>query len=111
MNFKPKNFIAVFVTVLLVVYIVYQSWFFISGPKIILNATDGFLATSSALTLSGQAVNVAWLTLNGQQIFTDEKGFWSESLLLPPGISIMTVKALDRFGREKSRSIRIIFNG
>ena len=63
------------------------------------------------INLSGRARDAAWLTLNGDQIFTDKEGFWQETLIVSRGMSIMTVTAKDRFGREKSTSIRIIFNG
>lgn len=96
--------------VLLVLYILFQARFLILGPQIsITYPTDATEVSESVLTMTGRATNVAGLTLNGRKIYTDEKGYWSEKLLLSPGPSIMTLTGRDRFGREDTEQVRVIF--
>jgi hypothetical protein len=94
---------------ILVLYIIFQARFIILGPSLtILYPKDAAEVVESTMTMTGIATNVAWLELNGRQIFTDEEGYWSEKLLLQPGPSIMTVKGRDRFGREEEKQVRVI---
>jgi hypothetical protein len=60
--------------------------------------------------MKGQAANVAYLSLNGRQIFTDEAGAWSEKLVARKGLSIMSVRGKDRLGRETEKQIRVVIN-
>lgn len=92
-------------------YALFQARFLILGPIISVDThEDGEVVNGSVLVLGGQGENVAWLSLNGHQIFMDEDGRWSEKLLISTGTSIMTVEARDRFGRKKVKSISIILD-
>jgi hypothetical protein len=96
---------------LLLIYILFQARFLIMGPRVnIVSPQDGSSVSGQVVTVEGTASNVAWLTLNGRQIYTDESGHWTEKLLVAPGLSIMTVTARDRFGREIEKSIQIVLN-
>lgn len=107
---KPKHILIILLFLLLTAYSLYQARFLILGPQVwITSHLDGETAASSIITISGQARNAAWLSLNGRQIFTDERGFWEETVAVSEGASIMTVKVRDRFGREKIKHVRIIF--
>lgn len=106
---KPKYGILTALFVLLIVYSLYQARFLILGPQIwIDNPQDGRTVESSLVVAEGRSSNIAWISLNDRQIFTDEEGRWSEKLIVSSGISIMTVKARDRFGREVQKSVQIV---
>lgn len=97
--------------VLFALYCLFQARYLILGPGISIEShIDGAEVTEPVITLTGTARNAAWISLNGRQIFTNEKGHWSEKLILAKGLSIMTLNVRDRFGREESESIRIILN-
>lgn len=107
-NLKPKYWFLVVLFVFLLSYSIFQARFIILGPKLLVTSpSSGATVDSPVVMIEGQAKNVAWLSLNDRQIFTDENGNWSEELIVTEGISIMTIKALDRFGREVKRSIEI----
>ncbi|MEK7175976.1 MAG: hypothetical protein AAB695_01205 [Patescibacteria group bacterium] len=109
-DFSPKYWLLVSLSVLFFFYIIFQARFLILGPQVWINyPKDGEVVASSVITMSGVARNAAWLTLNGRQIFTNENGLWSEKLIVLPGLSIMAVKARDRFGRESEERVRIIY--
>ena len=107
----PK-YVAIFLFFALIVgYSLFQARFLILGPRVsVATPTDGARAQNELVAIEGTARNAAWLSLNGRQIFTDEHGYWNEKLLVPQGLSIMTVTARDRFGREAEKEIRIFLN-
>lgn len=95
--------------ILLAGYSLYQARFLILGPQIwVESPKNGETVEDSLVIIRGRAKNIAWISLNGRQIFTDEEGNWSEKLIVSPGLSIMTVKARDRFGRETEKILQIV---
>lgn len=84
----------------LFVYIAFQARFLIVGPEITLTNEPDSVQNSPTVTLAGNARNIAKITLNGRQIFTDQSGYFSEALVLENGYTIATITATDRYGRE-----------
>lgn len=110
-DLRPKHAFFIILFVLLTVYSLYQARFLILGPQIwIDNPQDNETVESPVIIMEGRSSNIAWISLNDRQIFTDEYGKWSEKLIVSPGLSIMTVKARDRFGRETEKNVRIVLN-
>ncbi|MBX4181260.1 hypothetical protein KW807_00150 [Candidatus Parcubacteria bacterium] len=106
-----RQLLIILFSCLLVLYILFQARFLILGPGVTIQIPrDGEVATTSVITVSGTSRNIARITLNDRQIFTDAKGHWSEKLVLSKGLSIITVRVSDHFGREKHESIRVILN-
>lgn len=84
-------------------YMFFQARNLIQGPTIVLNEMPTMLASSETSTLiSGSVQNVVVLRLNGREIHTDESGRFAHTLTLEQGYSIMTLEALDRYGRKTS---------
>jgi len=106
-----RRALVIFFFVLLVVYALFQGRFVILGPQIQIDTPkDNAILTSNVLVVSGRAENVAYLSLDGRQIYTDKDGNWSEKLIAPLGISILELRARDRFGREIEKTIRVVLN-
>ena len=84
----------------LLLYITFQARFLIVGPEITLMNEPASVQNSPTITLTGTARNIAKITLNGRQIFTDQSGYFSEALVLENGYTIATITATDRYGRE-----------
>lgn len=106
-----KHFLAALLAVAAVAYFLFQARFMVAGPMLeITSPQNGALVASSVVSIEGIAKNIAWISLNGRQIFTDESGHWAESLALPPGTNIMTVTTRDRFGREEEKTIQVYAN-
>jgi hypothetical protein len=110
-KFSMKQIVFTLTCVIALSYFTYQARFLIfgSGLKITYPANGASVATP-LLMVEGQAKNIAWISLNDRQIFTDEKGFWKEKLMVSPGPSIITVKTRDRFGREEKKTIQVVAN-
>lgn len=97
--------------VLLAGYALFEARFIILGPQVHISyPADGGSVQSNIILMEGTSKNISWLSLNGRQIFTNGEGFWSEKLIVAKGVSIMRVKASDRFGRETEKTVRFILN-
>lgn len=86
-------------------YILFQARFLIAGPQITLTEEPVRMQNERIIYLSGNARNITKITLNGRQIFTDERGYFREALVLENGYTIATIAAVDRYGRE-TREVR-----
>lgn len=110
-DIKPRHAFLIVLFILLTSYSLYQARAFLIGPQIwIESPQDGKTVSDYLVVIRGRSRNIAWISLNDRQIFTDEEGKWSEKLIVSQGLSIMTVKARDRSGREIEESVRIVLN-
>ncbi len=92
-------------------YIYAQSITYIKGPQLVITSpTDGFATTEQLLTVTGNAQNISFIQMNGNQIFADSSGNFSEKLLLDPGYNIITVNVTDRFERDLSATVRVTYS-
>ena len=95
---------------LLTLYAYHQSREYLRGPRLTIETpADGAAFTSPLIMLSGTAENVAFFTLNGRQIFTDESGRFGEQLLLQEGYTIITLEAKDRFGHRAEKRLELVY--
>ncbi|MEK7461508.1 MAG: hypothetical protein AAB586_00325 [Patescibacteria group bacterium] len=108
-DIRLRYAIGIILFIFFVIYFLYQARALLYGPQIqIENLKDGQVVADPLVIIEGQSKNIAWVSLNDRQIFTDEDGKWSEKLLVSPGLSIMTIKARDRFGHEIRKNVRIV---
>ncbi len=96
------------VAIVIIGYGLFEARKLIEGPVVIIQSpTDGSATSSTAVVISGEAENISFLTINDAPAYTDEQGHFSELLSLPAGFTILTVAAIDRFGRRVSKSVSI----
>lgn len=108
-DLRPRSLVLIALFVLLVFYALYEARALISGPYIKINQPqDGSMVASPLVIVEGESSNISWISLNGRQIFTDNDGRWSEKLLVSPGLSIISLYARDRFGRETEEEIQVV---
>jgi len=73
------------------------------GPVLsVRTPTSGAHYTDGIVTIAGNAQRATSLTLDGSPILPDQDGRFERSLAFPRGTSILTLAALDRFGRKVS---------
>ena len=107
----PKKGLWIVLFLLLIAYTLFQGRFVILGPSIhITYPTDGERLDAQVYTITGNAQNISYISLNDRQIYVDQQGNFSEKLIAPLGLSIITVRARDRFGRQKEQSVRVVYN-
>ena len=94
--------------VILVSYGLFEARRLIEGPVITITSPQSGSATSSTLlTISGTAQNISFLTVDDAPAFTDIAGHFSVTLSPPAGYTIITVAALDRFGRRARKEVEV----
>ncbi len=90
---------------------------FILGPQITILAPEaaresgvryfGYATTSALIEIRGRATHARILTLNGLVMPQDIEGNFSEPLLLASGYNIMSIRAVDRYGRSTEKKIEM----
>ena len=90
-----------FLVTVVVSYFVFQARFLLRGPSITLTSQPDVVQTEPMVKISGIAKNIVSLTLNDRPIYTDEIGNFEETLILENGYTIMTLRAKDRYGKER----------
>ena len=107
----PKQFTKIFLIGLLFFgmlgYAYYRSKDAIFGITIASSIEDGAVLDSKLLTLTGNAPHTSRFTVNGREILLDKNGDFTDTLLLQEGYTILDMEASDRFGRTKSKVIRL----
>ena len=63
---------------------------------------------SSLAIVSGNAEKAVYITLNGREIFIDKEGNFSESIIILPGFSIITLNARDKFGKTAEKKFQVV---
>jgi hypothetical protein len=97
---------------LIIGYGIYQARFVLVGPRIdIVSPEDGDVFSDPLIRAEGEVNNVARLFINGRQVFTDEAGNFSDTLLLEEGYNIIELRAEDRFGRTQIKTREVVFSG
>jgi len=103
------KYLTVAVLCAIAIYGMVEAWPLLRGPVLsIASPINGATATDGIVTISGKAVRAAALTLNGAPILHEENGDFSSTLTLPRGSSILTLVAVDRFGK-RATDVRTVF--
>lgn len=84
----------------LLTYIAYQARFLLIGPQITITDASQGTVGERVVTIEGTVRNIARISLNGKQIYTDPEGFFREAVVLGTGYNLITIAATDRYGRS-----------
>jgi len=76
-----------------------------------INAEIEEMGNSPLATIKGVASKATYLTLNGREIFIDKEGNFSESIVVLPGFSVITLNARDKFGKTALKKFEIVREG
>jgi cytoskeletal protein RodZ len=98
---KKLKWAAIIIVVLAILgYLVYQLDFLIAPPKLILQyPSQDLTINSSSINIYGQADYSSRLTINGQQIFVESDGSFSQEMNLSPGMNTLKIEATNYFGK------------
>lgn len=92
-------------------YGLFEGYDFLAGPALIVETpTDGQIFTDPLIEIRGTSKRIAKIYLNGRQIFAEDDGKFSESLLLGYGYNIIEVKVQDQFGRHITKTLSLVLN-
>lgn len=83
--------------------------FLLKGVKI--EATIEQQNSSSLAVVKGVAAKATYITLNGREIFIDKDGNFSEVVAMLPGYSVLTLDAIDKFGKTAEKKFEVVTEG
>lgn len=102
--------VGILFALLLLFFIYHQTRGLLAGPSLEIDSPqNGALLHDPILTIIGVANKIAFISMNGRQIFTDENGAFEESLLLAPGYTIITLSAEDAFKRKIKKQLQVVY--
>ena len=96
------------ITIGFVLYVVFQARFLLVGPQITLT-DQNVVQEARIVTIEGRVENIVNLTLNDRSIYTDESGYFKETLILENGYTVATLRAHDRYGRQTVRTQSFVY--
>ncbi len=97
--------------VLFVSYILFQARFIISGPEISFVDLPQVVQNERVIKLNGLAENITAIYLNGRPIVTDENGNFNEAVVLENGYTVVSIDAVDLYGRHKHIEEPFVYQG
>lgn len=107
-----KFYSIIFFSILIVGYFIFNFRIFIAGPEIIITSPqNGEMADKELIEITGKAENVNFISINDRSIFLDGEGNFKEFLLLSSGYNIIVIKAQDKFERNISKKLEVIYKG
>jgi cytoskeleton protein RodZ len=110
--FTPKKILLllVFLVVFLGLIILYREVSYFSGaPRLfIFSPENNSEISENSVTVEGRTEKDASLFINDQSILVDDEGKFKKDLTLQPGLNIINVKAINKFGEETSEGFNIL---
>ena len=104
-----KRVLVVLVVFIVLSYGLFEALKLRQGREITIEPpADGSATSTAAVTVVGTAQNISFLTINDAPSYTDEAGTFVYRFSPPAGYTVVTVAAVDRFGRRASKSV--VFN-
>lgn len=95
--------------IIIISYAIWRSLNYARGPKIdIFEPVNGSSIASTTIVIKGRAERSNSLDLNGQTVSVDEQGNFSETLILFPGVNVITLDAKDQFGRSTETKLELV---
>ena len=110
-NTNITRFVLILLSVfIVVVYIRRNTYNLVQGPVLkIEEPRNGASYREPLINIMGTVKNSAFISINGRQVFVDQKNRINEKLLLLPGYNIIEIKTKDRFGKKSQKNIDVIY--
>ncbi len=109
-KFYLKTLIVVLFLIIVFGYAAFEVWNYATGPKItVVTPVTGAVVLESLVNIEGRVQNVKKITLNDRAIVIDESGNFTEKILLSYGYNVLTLEAQDRFGKETSQELQLVY--
>lgn len=81
---------------------------FFGAPLSVITVKDGETVENSFLPISGSAKHASSVEINGRTVAIDKSGSFSDGVVLSPGYNIVEISGLDRFGKEKHKTLHLV---
>ncbi len=92
----------------LFVYLFVKVDIFVSNPElVILNPKQDNVINESQILVEGKTDKGSQVFVNNQIVTVNDEGIFKEKIILKKGINIITVRSVNRFGKEAIKSISL----
>ena len=84
----------------------------VTTPELTINKTDQTVS-SKYFSLSGSATDINYdvtLTINGEDVWVDTWGKWSQDYTLTEGKNVFTIVATNEVGKSTTETVTVVFN-
>ncbi len=98
--FKKRLLLPILLVLFILAYTIFGVMSFYNKPKFSLNIKDGVILHDPKLSLLGSIGPTDQLTLNGEVVYSDEKGNFQNFLELKPGFNTLVFKIKRILGKE-----------
>lgn len=110
----PKKIIlGIFILFLFLVvwYFWHEICYLIKAPELeVYQPPNDITVNQETFKIIGKTSPVAYLTIDGEEVYIDKKGNFEKEINLSNGVNIIKIEAKNRFGKTNIRIRRIIFN-
>lgn len=90
-------------------YFWHQLSYLINPPSIrIVHPVSDFATNKSSIEISGQTEPDTYLTVNGKELYVDNKGYFRGIVSLESGLNLLKIEAKDRFGKTNTVFRRVM---
>lgn len=118
---KRKSLIITPKRIILVIFILFLiavGWYFwkelcflIKPPELeVSQPPTDITVNQENFEIIGRTNSVAYLTVNGEEVYIDKEGNFKKEISLVSGLNIIKIEAKNRFGKTNTIIRRIIFN-
>ena len=96
---------------LIIGYALFNSRLFIKGPQLIIESpSDGTSITERKINIKGVTLNTNFISINNRTISIDEQGNFDVPLLLQDGYNQVLIRAHDKFNRQVTKTLHLVYN-
>lgn len=106
---RPLYILATLGLVCVLGYSLFAAKPYLSGPSLTIQTPrEGETVSTATVSIYGKTERVSYLAINDLPVPLLEDGTFAVERAYPPGYTVFTVRARDRFGREEVRTIRFL---
>ncbi len=96
------------IVVVIAGYVAFRSLPYLKGPTIsIFQPINGSSISSTTLTIIGRASRINSLSMNDNPVLVDETGNFKETVVVFPGLNVISFYATDQFQRSIKQELKI----
>ena len=111
-NISLRKIFTAAAAVFVIGYVLWQFRVILERPDLNLEnpSTEDVVSAEAVLELAGRVSPGAALTVNNDPVYPEESGGFKKNVELLPGLNVLEIKAVSRFGKESKIIRRVTFN-
>lgn len=105
---RLKNYLFFGLIILILIYFIFRLHSYITGPKITIDSPEPHtIIEGDTFIIQGNVKNARNIYVNGREITISEKGDFAEKIIAKSPYTLVTVEAVDRYGKRVLETMQI----